>query len=156
MDKITIKNLKIIIGEKIIKMIRSHPDINEFDCILDETDVVSDVVSDVVNHFSIINCKDTEERLSNTIKNIEEIRMKDNLELYLVNIKFCGMSFMIKASDEANAKSKLISFIKFNSSTYKEFENITIENLVAIPFDKCVSFIKNSDTQVSDISRFGY
>ena len=152
MDKITIKNLKIIIGEKIIKMIRSHPDINEFDCILDETDVVSDVV----NHFSIINCKDTEERLSKTIKNIKEIRMKDNLELYLVNIKYCEMSFMIKASDEANAKSKLISFIKFNNSTYKEYENITIENLVAIPFDKCISFIKNSDTQVSDISRFGY
>jgi hypothetical protein len=152
MDKFTIKNLKIIIGEKIIKMIRSHPDINEFDCILDETDVVSDVV----NNFSIINCKDTEERLSKTIKNIEEIRMKDNLELYLVNIKYCGMSFMIKANDEDNAKSKLISFIKFNSSTYKEYENITIENLVAIPFDKCISFIKNSDTQVSDISRFGY
>ena len=152
MDKITIKNLKIIIGEKIIKMIRSHPDINEFDCILDETNVLTDKI----NHFSIINCKDTEERLSKTIKNIEEIRMKDNLELYLVNIKYCGLSFMIKASDEDSAKSKLISFIKFNNSTYKEFENITIENLVAIPFDKCVSFIKNSDTQVSDISRFGY
>jgi hypothetical protein len=82
--------------------------------------------------------------------------MKKDMNLYIVNIKYTGNSFNILAIDEEDAKIKLIKYLKFNSSTYPNYENITFNNLAVIPVKSILSLMKNSDMEVFDISRFGY
>ena len=150
---IKIKNLKIIIGNKLINMIReSNKKIVEFDCIMGEAYLKFD---ESTGH-SVINCKDTEERLMDLDGDVDEINMKKDMNLYIVNIKYTGHSFNILAIDEEDAKIKLIKYLKFNSSTYPNYENITFNNLAVIPVKSILSLMKNSDMEVFDISRFGY
>ena len=150
---IKIKNLKIIIGNKLINMIReSNKKIVEFDCIMSEAYLKFD---ESTGH-SVINCKDTEERLMDLDGDVDEINMKKDMNLYIVNIKYTGNSFNILAIDEEDAKIKLIKYLKFNSSTYPNYENITFNNLAVIPVKSILSLMKNSDMEVFDISRFGY
>lgn len=150
---IKIKNLKIVIGNKIINMIKeNNKNIVEFDCIIDEAYLNFD---ESTGH-SVINCKDTEERLMKLDGDVDEIKMKKDMNLYIVNIKYTGSSFNILAIDEEDAKMKLIKYLKFNSSTYPNYENISFDNLAVIPVKSIFSLMKNSDAEVFDISRFGY
>ena len=150
---IKIKNLKIIIGNKLINMIReSNKKIVEFQCIMGEAYLNFD---ESTGH-SVINCKDTEERLINLDGDVDEIKLKKDMNLYIVNIMYTGNSFNVLATDEEDAKIKLIEYLKFNSSTYPNYENITFNNLAVIPVKSILSLMKNSDMEVFDISRFGY
>lgn len=150
---IKIKNLKIVIGNKIINMIKeNNKNIVEFDYIIDEAHLNFD---ESTGH-SVINCKDTEERLMNLDGDVDEIKLKKDMNLYIVNIMYTGNSFNILATDEEDAKIKLIKYLKFNSSVYPNYENITFDNLAVIPVKSIFSLMKNSDAEVFDISRFGY
>ena len=150
---IKIKNLKIILGNKIINMIKDYKlPITDFECIMDETTLSYDPLTG----YSTINCKDTEDRLLQLDGATKEIKMKKDMLVYIVNIMYLGNSFTVLASNEEEAKSKVIEYISKNNLSYPGYENITSDHLAVIPIETIFSFIKNSNTEVLETSRFGY
>jgi hypothetical protein len=150
---IKIKNLKIILGNKIINMIKDYKlPIKDFECIMDETTLSYDPLTG----YSTINCKDTEDRLIQLDGATKEIKMKKDMLVYIVNIMYFGNSFNVLASNEEEAKSKVMDYISKNNLSYPGYENITSDHLAVIPIETIFSFIKNSNTEVLETSRFGY
>ena len=147
---IKIKNLEVKIGNKIVNMIReSNKKIVEFDCIMGEAYLNFDESTGHSFSFFLSSSFNASKTNGPAIDNI-------TMTLNIVNIMYTGNSFNVLANDEEDAKIKLIEYLKFNSSTYPNYENITFNNLAVIPVKSVLSLMKNSDMEVFDISRFGY